>query len=937
MVMTRANEVIDISDDEENDVLPIQEHIWKQTLFKTLNAIQAERELVSLNSYQEFVNPGLKIQARQLIPLPLTEHYAEVIKGLCGGVQGAHDEARNAWELDHTRFELINPAWPSCLGRIAECITKGLRIKDALPRLQKMTLQGPSPAVKSAVGSGQSNNTIGYLTICLPSRHEGGSFHLSFGNRTAEVSTAPSSALDLSAFGWFSDTECKVKELVSGYRLTITYELYKNEPVQPSNPSSEVGVKRVAEILRMWPWKYSDSNKILYKLDNKQRTAMLSLKDVTDRDRAVCQILSNACDQEGLYMLFAEVTYQVVDEMGSKDVTSCIDELYTFDDQHLASNKELDAEEDILGFDVEEVSEVDADSDEDEGASQQDLIEEDHIRTRRWHDFTVLLIPKVGLLDLVRLGDFEPPWQFSRIPQDPELYYQGLVHVTAMACHDLAKTPPDPKAHKVASNIISTLCVSADARQRLSAEPLVKWSLQSGDLSLYRLALQEAPLSAVSVLAEYLANNYGNSAYSIDWKKWLDYIPDRPIGYFRGIYRDISPVFQVISKAVSESFEAWARTLMDEKIDSERTWEFGHLNIILDWIRERSQDPEWVTTRLLPKVASGHHNQSHGALLVHLLRRIYELRHEPHFARGKEMYQAIIKNSGGELNFPSDTIEPTEKVWSVHVPRHDLIFGPFVRLLTECHNIGAVEGASQIICETFSNLLLERSKWLLVRDPFGVIHCLIIPIVQFFAEGRSPTVPAVMEVLEILVRKIIRIDLPKQAPLAGPWIFRERGCGFCSDCAEMNRFLTSSQLVWTFTAPIKRRLHIEHAIGMDSSLKVMTAAQPIPGTLMVSKTAPQGQASLQSWYFNQAGLVKVLWPLQGEFMRRALGEQRYREIILLEGVTPYVQPPTTATAGFRRPATEDVPESAKRRRGSSQPPGVEIKPETTVKYETPDD
>lgn len=77
----------------------------------------------------------------------------------------------------------------------------------------------------------------------------------------------------------------------------------------------------------------------------------------------------------------------------------------------------------------------------------------------------------------------------------------------------------------------------------------------------------------------------------------LDYIPDRPIAYFRGIYRDISPVFQVTSKAVSESFEAWAQTLMDEKIDSERTWEFGHLNIILDWILERSQDPEWITTR----------------------------------------------------------------------------------------------------------------------------------------------------------------------------------------------------------------------------------------------------------------------------------------------------------------------------------------------------
>lgn len=341
-----------------------------------------------------------------------------------------------------------------------------------------------------------------------------------------------------------------------------------------------------------------------------------------------------------------------------------------------------------------------------------------------------------------------------------------------------------------------------------------------------------------------------------------------------------------------------------------------------------------ILYRLLPKVASGHHSQSHGALLVHLLRGIYEQRHQPHFACAKEMYQAIIENSGGELNFPPDTIEPTEKGWSVDAPRHDLIFGPFVRLLTECYIIGAMEGACQIIRETFSNLLLERSKWLLVRDPFGVIHCLIIPIIQLFAAGLSPTVSDVMEVLEILIRKIIRIDLPKQTPWVGHWIFRERGCGFCSDCAELNRFLTSPQLVWTFTAPTKPRLHIEHAIGIDNSLQVKTAAQPIPGTLIVTKTAPQGQISLQSWNFNYAGLMAVLRPLQTEFIMRALGEQRYREIILLEGVTPYAQPPPTTTVGFRRPATEDVPESAKRRRTSSQSPGAQVKPEPTVKHET---
>jgi hypothetical protein len=45
-------------------------------------------------------------------------------------------------------------------------------------------------------------------------------------------------------------------------------------------------------------------------------------------------------------------------------------------------------------------------------------------------------------------------------------------------------------------------------------------------------------------------------------------------------------------------------------------------------------------------------------------------------------------------------------------------------------------------------------------------------------------------------------------------------------------------------------------------------------------------------------------------MRKALGEQRYREIILLEGVTPYGPPLNSAEV--RRPPTGDGPQPGKR-------------------------
>ncbi|KAF9777670.1 hypothetical protein IL306_004346 [Fusarium sp. DS 682] len=780
MVMSHPQEVIEISDDEDNDAPQIKESEWKKRLFASLNAIQAERKFVAFKSYQEFVNPGLKIRGHQVIPLPLTDHYAEIIKGLCDAAKGTNGTTQNIWELDRSQFDLINPAWPSCLDRIAQEITKELGFENTFLCLENLTLQKPGPMARQSEGL-EPNCAIGHISVCLPSEHRGGDIHVSLGQRGTSISTIASSFLDLSAIGWISDANYQATELVSGYRLTISYALHQSNLMQRPVPSPYVGSGRVEEVLRMWRFRYSSIKKILYKLDDKNGTGVLSLQEAKDRDRAVCEALSAACPEAGLHMLFAEITHEITDDCGSKRVESSIDGLYTSEGHFLTENKELDAENEVLGFDVDRQWDLDPDSDDDEGESNEYLIEE-HEMTRRWHDHAVLLVPKEGLLDLVRLGDQKSSWPSARNTRNQETYHSGIALVVAMAVEDLEKNPGG--TIKAAESIIDKLCRSEDVMEVRCINPIVNWSLRSGYMPLYRSALRKASIHVVHVLTEYLAKKYQGSEDSIDWKE-----------------------------------------------------------------------------------------------------------------------------CNGELYFSPDRLEPKEVAWSAQVPRHDLICGPFVQLVNECRLIGAVEEASRILEETFSNLIKAKAKWILVRDPFGVIFCLIAPFVPMFSEGQLPKIPAVLEVLELLVRKIIRFDLPKQSYAIGGWVFRERGCGFCEDCAKLNRFLTSPQeTIWEFSASRDRRLHLEHAIGIDMSLHVTTVSELTDstlgtlGTLRVTKTAAQAQPNLQSWNFNFKGLKKVLQPMEGEFMKRALGKQRYREIILLEGVTPYLQPPSLA--GVRRPATQ---------------------------------
>ncbi|KAF5532344.1 hypothetical protein FNAPI_12969 [Fusarium napiforme] len=827
--MLQPQHVIEISDDDDDDAPEIEESEWKKKLFASLNAIQAEPKLVSFKSYQEFVNPGLKIGGQQIIPLPLTDHYADIIKELSHSVQGTENKAQNVWELDRAQFDLINPAWRSCLDRIAQEITKELDIENALLSPKRLTLQGPGPVAEQDLRLEQSDHIVGHISVCLPSEHQGGDIGVSLGGRRKTVSTAASSALDLSAIGWISPAHSLATELVSGYRLTISYIVHRFNNGQSTVPSSYVGSGRVEEVLQMWQRRHFGTKKILYKLDDKNDTGVLSLREARDRNKAVCEALSMACSEAGLYMLFAEITHEVTDDLTCKTVESSINGLFTPEGQYLAENKELDAENEVLGFDVDRQWDLEPASDDDEGMSNEYLMEE-HEMTRGWHDHAVLLIPKEGLLDLVRPDGSQ---NTSRRPgqptRDQEAHHPGVAPVVAMVVDDLEKNPAG--AIKVAENIIDKLCDSGNDTQVLCTciNPIVNWCLRSGYMPLYTTAFRKTPITVVHVLAEYLASKYEGTEDSINWKEWLHEITKKPIKQLGILYRDFSQTILAVSPPVWKSFDEWSETIMDEKLNTELNWEYKDLEMILDLMRLRCDSTQWIVNRL----------------------------------------------------------EPAEEAWLVETPRHDLICGPFVRLITECHAIGAFVEACKIIEDTFSLFLAEKARWILVKDPFGVIYCLITPLIRLAADGLSRKIPALLDTLELLVRKIIRLDLPRQSQPGGGLVFRERGCGFCEDCAELDRFLTSPQeTVWDFNAPKTRRLHIEHAIGVQKSLEALRILDQTTGTcekLKVTKREAQAEPDLRSWGFNYNGLKRVLQPLRGDFMRKALGEQRYHEIILLEG------------------------------------------------------
>ncbi|KAJ4043749.1 hypothetical protein NW761_005811 [Fusarium oxysporum] len=237
-------------------------------------------------------------------------------------------------------------------------------------------------------------------------------------------------------------------------------------------------------------------------------------------------------------------------------VESSIDGLYTPEGHFLTENKELDAENEVLGFDVGRQWDLEPAGDDDKGMSNGYLMEE-HEMTRRWHDHAVLLIPKEGLLDLVRPdGGQNTSRRPVRSTRDQETHHPGMTPVVAMVVDDLEKNPGG--TFKMADNIIDELCDSGNDTQVLCTciNPIVNWCLRSGYMPLYTTAFRKTPITVVHVLAEYLVKKYQGSEDSIDWKEWLDDITKKPTGRFGISYRNFSRTILAVSPSVWKSFDA---------------------------------------------------------------------------------------------------------------------------------------------------------------------------------------------------------------------------------------------------------------------------------------------------------------------------------------------------------------------------------------------
>lgn len=354
----------DSEDYESNDQAPAKQinntkvdfDTWKRILRKRLNGIKSVGDIANFTRYPTFVNPGLKIEGHPAFPLPLTPSDAEVIKAACREAPFGKGEdtvvdtsVRKTWELNHTQFQLINPEWAGFLQKVYLTAAGGLGLTDVSVKPHKLLLYEEGSFFKRHKDSEKEPGMVGTLVICLPSEHQGGDVHLAFGSDQRIFSTAPTSTFNITTLAWFSDVTHEVKELTSGYRLALTYNIVQNGSSKQSAGFFGQQAQEVKQVLLQWQVNYPGNNMLVYPLDHKYSQSSLSFRNMKGRDQAVFQAIQDIGARSGVFLLLAHQTHTTEEDEDYYDNDAepgtCLDAIFTPEGKQIATDYTLDDDE----------------------------------------------------------------------------------------------------------------------------------------------------------------------------------------------------------------------------------------------------------------------------------------------------------------------------------------------------------------------------------------------------------------------------------------------------------------------------------------------------------------------------------------------------------------------------------------------------------------
>ena len=268
-------------------------------------------------------NPGLYLKGLGSIDLSLSERDAKAIitvgheNSLSKGIKEPCDlSLQKRWELCPTLIEFRNPRWKETLQDIVEKTAEQLGFSSGEPNicneLRSLQLIGPGGCVDAIHEKEKVKGAFATLIITLPSAHEGGEIHAHLDDQKLSFSAPHLREFSYSYTACYTDIEHSIDTVISGYRLSLVYNLnHRGDTMEFSRPTSVLSDHKetMNGALAAWKTEVQRSRKypkeILYTLENVYTMPNLEPRLMKEADQARCRYLYDACQNHGFCMFLA--------------------------------------------------------------------------------------------------------------------------------------------------------------------------------------------------------------------------------------------------------------------------------------------------------------------------------------------------------------------------------------------------------------------------------------------------------------------------------------------------------------------------------------------------------------------------------------------------------------------------------------------------------
>ena len=304
----------------------------KTALVDLLSQLKTSGSFATSKRIAGDVVTGLFLPGVGRIGLPLSHHQAKDIIGTCHpapfgkGSQTIVDESvRKTWELNPDQFQLCGPSWPGIIEQVAQQASRDLGCPPEIEvraNLYKLLLYEKGALFKPHKDTEKEPGMFATLAITLPSEYEGGEI-VTTHCKESKILTAEYPAFFHNYMAWYADVTHEVREIQSGYRIVLVYNLI-NRSSAPA-PSASYGIQKKRElgsILKSWSKAISAGDqeapdRLIYRLDHKYTEANLSLNRLKSLDKLRAGYLRDACAKAGICFYLASM---------ERSMSGCCDE-----------------------------------------------------------------------------------------------------------------------------------------------------------------------------------------------------------------------------------------------------------------------------------------------------------------------------------------------------------------------------------------------------------------------------------------------------------------------------------------------------------------------------------------------------------------------------------------------------------------------------------